>query len=624
MNKKRVYSIIFFLCFVLSLNFVFSQSNSTLNTEDTKIEKAYQCIKDKIDKDCTKLTSEEQVFSLLSVGDYEDCKNEFLKNSNNNECWPKSNCKLKETSIALLALDNIGENTDKIQSWILNQTKIASDLIWYLEVDTDGTSSCYVKYDLRNYNFDILSDKKISSGAGNCLSISENGYWLKISSTCLDKSYTISCDKDFTTTLLYRTQDSEKIYVSQNVHSSVKGGETEEKVIFKCFKQGSVCDYEGSLWAAIALNKKGADTSEFLPYLDAFRENNKGFFPEAFLYILTGSNDFLTSVLSDNFKGKFWQVGSYNKFYNTALAFMALGDQSSTESQQAKNYLLTSQDQNGCWGNVKDTGFLLYTGWPRTFSKPSNECRDDADCLSGQTCVNGICRTTGGGRQDCESSGYFCEKFSDCLSISGTKLDDYTCSYTSKICCSKKFEIQDCVSQNGYLCNQGESCNGQVIPSSNLQTCCSTQCEKNNPEEPEVTDTCTPRGDAYRCRSICNEDESEYSGAQCSVGNICCLKKQKSYFWIWLLLILIVIVIILIIFRNKVRLLLFRLKSGFKKGPPPSQTRPPFLPPGSGKPMMPPYIRPLPRMPPGPVPVRNIGREKEFDETLKKLKEMSK
>jgi len=625
MNKKGAYLIIIVLGIILSLNLVIAQSNSSsgnADSENAKIDKAYQCIKDKVDKDCSKLTADEQAFALLSVGDYEDCKNEFLKNSNNNECWPALSCKLKETSIALLALDNIGGDTNKIKSWLLNQTKLASDLVWYLEVDSDSASACSVKYDSRDNSFNILADKKINSGAGSCLSISENGYWLKISSTCLEKTYTVTCDKDFTTTLLYRTQDSSTIHVSQNVHTSVKSGETEEKVLFKCFKQGSVCDYEGSLWASIALNKKGVDTSEFIPYLDAFKDNNKGFFPESFLYILTGSNDFLTSVLNDNFKGKFWQIGTYNKFYNTALAFAALGGQSSTESQQAKDYLLKSQDPNGCWGNIKDTGFLLYTGWPRSNSNTIDECIDDSDCLTGQTCEGGFCRTPGGGRQDCETNNYFCEKFSDCLSVSGTQLDSYSCSYTSKICCSKNYELPTCVSQSGFLCNTGETCNGEVIQSSDSNTCCSIQCEI---QTPPITDTCTPKGTDYNCRFSCSSDENEYSGARCDSGSICCLKKSKSYFWIWLLLILIIIIILLIIFRNKVRLLFFRVKTKFRKGPAPNQTRPPFPPPGAGRPMMPPYMRPPPRMPSRQIQgPRNTGKDKEFDETLKKLKDMSK
>ena len=88
-----------------------------------------------------------------------------------------------------------------------------------------------------------------------------------------------------------------------------------------------------------------------------------------------------------------------------------------------------------------------------------------------------------------------------------------------------------------------------------------------------------------------------------------------------------------LIFREKIKILAFKTKSKFRKGPTPSATRPPFFPPRPPRPGMPGMIsRPRPFFPQQtrpttaerPVPTARSARDKEFEETLKKLKEMSK
>ena len=100
-----------------------------------------------------------------------------------------------------------------------------------------------------------------------------------------------------------------------------------------------------------------------------------------------------------------------------------------------------------------------------------------------------------------------------------------------------------------------------------------------------------------------------------------CLEKS-SLFLVWFFLTLIVIIIILILLRNKIRLLIFRIKSNFKKKPaePQRYVLPPptaKLPPQNLRPPMNAAFRPIQRQIPK-------GSDKDFEETLKKLKEMSK
>ena len=626
MNKKRLVFGFFLTIFLVS-SFVLAQETQNLS----KVDSAYQCVKDKVGTDCSKLTYEEQAFSLLSLGDVEDCSIEFLANSENEECWPKGNCKLKDTTIAMVALDHIGENTDKIQSWLLNQTKVASALLWYLEIDADDATTCDISYDSKSTKISINEDKTIAGVSDSCFSLSSGNYWLQIANNCLEKEFVISCDKDFKSTLLYQTQSSSTIHVSQSVHSSVASGTTNEKVNFKCFEQGTTCNFEGSLWATWALNKKGESILPYLPYIKAFAPENKGEFPEAFLYILTGAQEYLTSTINDNFKTNYWQVGTKNKEYNTAIAFMALGDSSIPQIEKAKNFFLNNQGADGCWNNVRDTGFLLYTGWPKSSTKPiSKECSVNGDCLSNQECVAGFCKKIGTPNlADCESSGFFCENSFNCEPTQ--VLNGYSCLNPGKICCSEKLEKQTCSAQLGKICSSDEECpRGNYLTASDvpLGECCATSCQVIAPTPtPDVEDLC--QDNRGSCKTSCSSNEEVDSSLSCgeSSGQICCKEKKGSLFWVWFFLILIVLIIILILLRNKIRLLIFRVKSKFSKkplekprpasfnsSPPPNR-----FPPQTIRPM----YRPLP--PPQRPANRPVSKkDSDFDETLKKLREMSK
>ena len=92
---------------------------------------------------------------------------------------------------------------------------------------------------------------------------------------CLEKEFSVSCDQDFITALVYQKNTGSTVFVSSETHSSVSLGTTTEKVDSRCFSTGNKCDYEGSLWASIALAKVGEDVSQYIPYLLAFSGDNQ-------------------------------------------------------------------------------------------------------------------------------------------------------------------------------------------------------------------------------------------------------------------------------------------------------------------------------------------------------------
>jgi hypothetical protein len=618
---KRGFNLLVIVFVLLFLTpFLLAEENNTA------VDNARTCLKDKIGEDCSSLTSEQRIFSLLALGDYQDCKAEFLDSSNNlsssQECWPASACEPKQTSLALITLFELGEDTSKASNWLLNQTKTASDLIWFLQIESPESTSCSVTYNENSYDFEISENKKISSNAGSCLTRAYDDYWFQISSdsSCLNHNYDISCDKVFKTTLLYKSPDSPTIHVSQVVHDGDAGDLITEKISYKCFKRGGVCDFESSLWATLTLNFLGYDITNYLPYLEATYQSNTQLFPETFLYRVTSSQEYLETILSTRFNGKFWTAGSGNKFYDTALAFLALRDGYS-EVDLAKQYLLDTSNQNedGCWGTLSDTGFLLYTGWP-THTTPSP--------------INGDGQNGGTDSSDCESYGNYCVGGRrECINAGGEVLSNFDCLGLD-VCCSQPYEdpeLKTCSEQGGEFCTDTQYCEtdhriyGYSDDISNNDCCNIGHCKENiDDEKTECED------EGYSCRNNCFEDE-EQTNFQCDSGEVCCkplpVPPASKFPWIIVILvILIILIIIAIIFRNKLKMFFFRFKSKFKSSNVPRKSPPRFpprAPPPTFRPPMPPINRPRPPQPPRAPPKSNSPNDKEFEDTLKKLRDMS-
>ena len=585
--KKKVFllAILFSLImFILPLIFAANQ---------TQISKAYSCLSKQVAaKGCDKLSTQEMIFSKLAVG---KCGPELSSSVSQNNCWPSSGCKIKDTAQAILAL---GGSSDA-ESWLLSQKLIPSNLVWYLQIETNRASSCEIDYASEQYFINIGDDKKIHGSVGQCLSVSQGGYWLQVSPSCADKEFQISCDNDFLTNLLFKKKDSSVIQVLDKTNSASGGGTTTEKINSACFGTGSSCDYEGSLWAALVLQYEGYDVSAYLPYLDAMASENEKYLPEAFLYILTGYEDFYTDIISKQTPSGYWQV-SGNKYYDTALALQVSGNLSQKRAK-AQNWLLTSsvQGQDGCWDsdNILETAFILYSAWPREI--PISK--------------------------DCKSSGYYCMSAIDCK---GNILSDYDCSGFSK-CCDTEKKLDTCDNLGGTECQTDETCSGQLLDASDSISCCSGTCEKN--QQPPTYDCGTSGGVCET--SKCSKGYEKTNLYTCGFGDICCIQSNnppsRGKLWIFILLILIVLAIIGIVLKDKLRKFWFRFKSrfgGHKRPPTGPSSRPPsfYLRHPIHRRFMPRTILPPEEHPPVRRPVFRKSGDKEFNDVLKKLKEMGK
>jgi len=615
--KKRVEGLLISLIIISLLTLVIAAENDTnADTNDDVsenlegFEKAYSCLKNQLGDDCAASSNTEQTaFSLLAIA-YDsslqsDCKSSLM-NLKKDNCWPASSggtCDLKSTSQAILALNHINKNVDDYVDWLEDKKILATNLNWFLEIDANEAASCTIKVNGANEQTFTINENKKISGTSSCLTPAENNYYLKISDSCLSSNFTISCDKDFVTTLLYKIGST--YYISSLTHSAPASGTTEEKVNSYCFGFND-CSYEGSLWAVLALAKTGKDITSYLPYLNSMYEEseNTKYFPSAFLYMLTNEDDYQADITGKQQQGKFWDE-SGNRYYDSAVALLALQDILIEEVSNSKTWLLSIQDLSGCWhsNNIRDTAFILYAAWPKN------------PAISEEN-----------GRAYCNQFNFYCTAAEECPA--DEILENYYCPGLSDVCCQTEPAELSCTDKGGIECGEGYECTSTPVFASDTFYCCLDSCI-------EVSATTECEEYNYNCRISCLDNEEEKLGYSCNSGDKCCGEKPKkkgNWTLVILLIILIILVILAIIFRNQLKVWWFRFKSKLKFGKPPGPPsgRPSMQPPTTPMLMRPRQIIPrghVPvRRPPARMPVRTKKPEKDtvFEETMKKLRDMAK
>lgn len=553
-----------------------SNTGTTSDTNKTNIERGFACLANKVKSDCSGAKNiEEMAFTILASPDgiTDDCvsKLETLKKDN---CFGTgSSCDIKETAIAIVALNHVAKDTAKYVDWLKNQTVISSELIWYMQQNSEGATNCEITYDAQEYSFSADENKKLSNSAGSCLDLTRSNYWFMISPSCYEKKFSINCDKDFVATLSYKQPESQTIYILSDTKSSTANNPIELQVKSVCFGKNS-CDYEASLWATLALRKSGADTQSYLPYLISSSDSNSQYLPSAFLHMIVDFGEFGSKLVTEQ-QFNYWEAenSAHNKYYDTALAILALDVSKQEQVIKARDWLKnTAQESDGCWnsGSITETAFALWSLERKTPVITTPEIPITY----------------------CTTSRFFCIASAACPNEE--RLSNYYCSTGS---CCKNENLQSCSELKGSVCSDGEQCSGLEQKTSDSDSCCTGVCEK-----VETSSECESGGGS--CRASCTSSQEEKS-LDCDDSDFVCCKtvvksEGKSLWWLWLLLILLIIlVIIAILKREQIKVWIYKKKSGFKEGTNNSSGMPPVNPqnPMMRPPMQQrPGIRPLPTM----------------------------
>jgi hypothetical protein len=604
----------FSFCLVTSAD---NQTNSTQDSSSkTKIQKAYDCLEEKAD-DCSKLSTQEIALTIMATPDnvFDDCVDE-LKSRKTSDHWNG----ILETSLAIIALAHAGEDTQKSEEWLLKQNQTPTDLIWYLQQDSNSAVKCNIGYASTDYPIMINEEKKIDKNAGSCLTRAQSNFWLQISNTCYSERFKIECDQDFIANLIYRNKNSPTIYVLEGTASASAFGSIDLLVKSKCFGD-SGCNYEATAWATLALLGTGHNVEEFIPYIVAMSESNQKYLPSAFIYTLTKYEDYASSLIGEQKLGNYWEAKSsaYNKFYDTGLALLSLSNSNTEQITKAKDWLLFSQGASGCWQNeVRETAIILWA----------------LENRKGRTKTPQGTSTT-----YCSEANFFCLSEGECV-LGKDVRDNYFCPGVGYYCCTDE-NIKSCSEYGGQTCPSNKRCSGNVKKATDTDYCCTGSCE-----EKATENECE---DNYygTCMDSCSEYQEPLTAYSCNLGQTCCKTKttstqEKSTWWIWVLIVLILITLGAIgyVYREQLKLYWFQFKTKFKKddgknsrpsssGFPGVPPRPGFPPIRRTRPIMPPQQR-QPVQTPSPTtsqPSQSRSydrRDKAMSETFEKLRDMSK
>jgi len=127
---------------------VVSISGALAEVNSTDIDKAYECLENKING-CSSISTQDTALSILATPDagFDECVTR-LEGLQSAGYWGN----IKDTSLAILALDHAGKNTDDEIEWLKSQSKNSTDLTWYVQVDSDEETTCRIIYDNQTYN----------------------------------------------------------------------------------------------------------------------------------------------------------------------------------------------------------------------------------------------------------------------------------------------------------------------------------------------------------------------------------------------------------------------------------------------------------------------------------------
>jgi len=368
----------------------------------------------------------------------------------------------------------------------------------------------------------------------------------------------------------------------------------------------------------------------------------------------TSGNNLVEKIMEEMNQGHWDIAGSpYSTYYDTSLAMLALKSIGmGVENTETWLFDVIGQTEEGCWNanNIADTGFVLYTmGWadrsggggtggngglPDLPGDGDDVCEDvdgtcKSNCSSSEQEINAICsdseevccfESTDGydpfGPNDCEDSGYYCGERLGCITAGGDELTAYNCDLFTEVCCSIVIPgLDSCTSIGGEICQFDEECSATEVTAAE-GACCLEGCRAISAGG--GTDECTsdldcPSGEICSSSGNCVDDSS-----------------GGSLWWLWIIILVILIglVVLGIIYRDKIRIYLYKMKGKAK-----TSKMPPRRPPVGGIPGR----RPMPRLGAPPrkgVPPQQMGKplapgrkpmspkDKEMEETLKKLKKM--
>ena len=304
-----------------SVERVICRENNTLKEESKKLsfsitkplQAYYNSLLSKLNGKWASLSSDEISQAVIALSDFpesEDGKIELQKKGTG-ECWPSSNCTVKSTSLALLALGNSTE----ARNWLLDSQNSVSSGLWKLITNADSEKICSL---IINENAENVS---IPAG------INEISLNLPDTETI---NVSLNCDANAKISHTYLGK----------VHEFPLGIINNKKCWGKYYK--TECDALSTAYALQIISDSNA--AEWLS------ENAKSTEEIAYAYIYTKNSDFESFLVNNQHLSGYWgnsslAISNVSDIFSTVAAIKALNGNSKAESWLRENLDYFSLEQ---------------------------------------------------------------------------------------------------------------------------------------------------------------------------------------------------------------------------------------------------------------------------------------
>ncbi len=283
---------------------------------------------------------------------------DFLKSKEDSlGCFPASNCRIKDTAVAIIALTNLNRDVDKSITFLKNgQSAGLGSGQLLLEVITSGKGNCTASFETNIQNSkSFLVDEGRFTSCGNSYFLDLNSNCIKggLASSFPGTSVDIDCTGVSSSTIigtLYKRGND--IFLGESFNSKIA------KILIDsgCYGINSKtnCNLDPSLFAGWALMEAEADFNIISFLKQNFDPNSP--LHLSLLRLITNEERFLKDL-----KAKQGANGGFdNSVSATAFALIAFGQETGNEVQKAREFLKNKQSDDGSWnGNTLDTVLAL-------------------------------------------------------------------------------------------------------------------------------------------------------------------------------------------------------------------------------------------------------------------------
>jgi len=496
-------------------------------------------------------------FLALSTNniDVTDRLQSFLQQNPDRNCYSIGNCRIKDTSFALLALNTLGESTENALKWLESKERVAKTQgDWLIQIFSTGSGRCSIMHederkfvDVNGTTHQLIFDKKII----NFINIKQD---LNTQINNPLEEFEVDCTNIGGSTiisLLRQTGDEYRIIQQEDTNKATL------KLKDICYGESS-CNKDDTFIASLILNI--IDKDKELPTFQYLKDNAISNLDYSILYEITNDERYSDLLFQNQAPSKSWD----NDIFTTSIALFSFRNLQDNRVQEALTWLKSKQKNDGSIGNQFETASSIYFALTADVSQISppgagggagGYCGDNiVQKESGEECDSESDTIKEGAVKDCSNS---CTSTCECAQVECRVDED---CLPGKQCNTKTFTCFS--SEQTFQCSSDDDC-----PSSYMCDVVSRAC-KPLPKEDEkcssdidcktgeacnkITEKCIAKEEDECGNNICSNQESESNCPEDCSQQV--EKKKSSFWWVWLIVFLLGLgILIFIIYRKSTK-----------------------------------------------------------------------